>query len=83
MIPSTFSGLRRYGQARDWLLFSEAMERLKGEGYLVTPWDFRREVHACGLPLVKRYGHYHYTDGHLEAVRAYARREGFLNWKGC
>lgn len=78
----SFSAMRGYHVAnREWLTFSEAMALLANEGYLVTATDFRRETKRPGLPLlVRRYGHYRYTPAHVEAVRAFARRERLVTF---
>jgi hypothetical protein len=74
--------MRGYHESRrDWLTFGEAMDLLAGEGMVVTAYEFRRETKRVGLPLVRKYGHYRYTPAHVEAVRAFARREGLVTWR--
>lgn len=73
MIPRTWSEMRGEEPGRSWLRFSEAMAALASEGVAVTATEFRREVKRAGRP-ERRYGHYRYTEQHLEAVRAFARQ---------
>jgi hypothetical protein len=42
-------------------------------------WEVRRVLEAAGLwPPPKAYGHFSYQPEHVEAVRAYADREGLV-----
>jgi len=81
--PTTWAAMRgEFDAGRTWLTYREAMAVLKAEGYLVTSWDFRRVTKGPGLPrLASRYGHYRYEPEHMEAVRAFASREGLVNRK--
>jgi hypothetical protein len=42
-------------------------------------WEVKRVLQAVGLwPPPKAYGHFSYQEEHVEAVRAYAGREGLV-----
>jgi hypothetical protein len=42
-------------------------------------WEVKRVLEAAGLwPPPKAYGHFSYQPEHVEAVRAYADREGLV-----
>lgn len=71
----TFSGLRR-DRDRDWFRMSDLVDATGGR---MTRYEIRDAIKRSGLPMptVKRYGHWHYTSEHMEAVRAYAARQGF------
>jgi hypothetical protein len=72
----TFGGLRR-DRERDWFRMSDLVDATGGR---MTRYEIRHAITRAGLPMptVKRYGHWHYTAEHMEAVRAYAAREGLI-----
>lgn len=71
-----FGGLR--GDAnRDWHRMSDLINASHAEGYRMTRYEVLKAVAFLPKP-EKRYGHYRYTNEHMEAVRAYAARMG---WK--
>lgn len=73
----SFSWMRGEHQPREWMRWAELVDRCTAEGMVLSTWDIRKAVRAFGMP-EKRYGHYRYTVGHLEAVRAYAAAEGLI-----
>lgn len=64
-------------EPRDWMLYSEALRQVQSEGIVITYQEFVRAAKTAGVP-VRRYGFYQYETKHLDAVRAYARREGLV-----
>lgn len=47
-------------------------------------WEVKRVLMAAGLwPPPKAYGHFAYQPEHVEAVRAYADREGLISRNGA
>ena len=69
----TFSGLRR-DHDRDWFRCSDLIDASQAAGYRMTRYEVRLAIDGMERP-EKRYGHAHYTRGHLEAVVAYATAE--------
>lgn len=57
----------------------EVVKRLADGGIVVGSWEIKRICLAAGLwPPPKAYGHFAYQPEHIEAVRAYADREGLI-----
>ncbi len=75
----SFSEMRAEPRGKSWLRRQELIDALRAEGFDIGPFQVRQAVIQSGLPKPeKRYGHFHYTREHMEAVRAYAVREGFV-----
>jgi hypothetical protein len=73
---SSFSRMRgEYG--RTWFRCSDLIEAMSAEGRIVTRWMVRKAIRGLPRP-VKRYGHYRYSQEHMDAVRAYAGRMGAI-----
>jgi len=71
-----FSRMRGDCQPRAWMRWAEFREAVMAEFPCLSDWDIRKVVLQAKPE--KRYGHYRYTNEHMDAVRAYAGRMGFL-----
>jgi|688.fasta_scaffold118343_5 hypothetical protein len=71
-----FSRMRGDDQPRDWMRWSEFRQAVRAEIPCLSDDDIKKAVRTSRPE--KRYGHYRYTNEHMEAVRAYAARLGFL-----
>ncbi len=71
------SRMRGDGKPRSWLRWSELWAWVQREFPCLGTYDVRLAVLEAGRP-EKRYGHYRYEQRHMDAVRAYAARMGFM-----
>jgi hypothetical protein len=67
----------------DWPLSGITRRQLEqlliDERIAMGGWEVKRVLQAAGLwPPPKAYGHFSYQPEHVEAVRAYADREGLV-----
>lgn len=69
----TFDQLRG-DQARTWCRMSDLLAAAAAAGRAMTRYEVRLAIAHLPRPTVKRYGHWHYTNEHLEAVLEVARR---------
>jgi hypothetical protein len=68
----TFSEMRK-DHIRDWLRLSDLQDAAAAAGRWMTRYEVRRAIRHLPKPAVKRYGHWHYTDEHRDAVVAAAK----------
>jgi hypothetical protein len=66
-IMPTFSRMRG-DQQRTWSRMSDLLAAAEAAGRVMNRYEVRRAIAHLPRPTVKRYGHWHYTDEHLEAV---------------
>lgn len=64
----------RHDADRTWLRCSDLVAAAAKAGRPMTRWQIARVLARLPRPAVKRYGHYHYTQEHLDAVVDAARR---------
>lgn len=69
----TFSRMRG-DSTRDWYRLSDLVDASAEAGLRLTISQVRYAIRCLPKPSVKRYGHYHYTAEHREAVQAAVRR---------
>lgn len=75
---ATWTGMRG-GWPHDGITRSQFDRLLLEEQIALGMWEVRRILARAGLwPPPKHYGHYSYQPEHIEAVRAYADREGLI-----
>lgn len=70
-----FGRMRGDDQPRTWMRWSEFRDAVMTEMPFLGDWDIRQVIRQAKPE--KRYGHYRYTNEHIEAVRAYSVRKGF------
>lgn len=67
--------VRMRGDAgRDWYRLSDLVDASVEAGRRMTVSQVRYAIRGLPKPTVKRYGHFHYTAEHREAVQEAARR---------
>ncbi len=71
----SFAEMRGDHEPREWMRWSEFLAAVLAEIPCLGVWDIRQAVRRSTRP-EKRYGHYRYTNEHMDAVRAYAARMG-------
>jgi len=70
----TWSSMR--GDAkRDWYRMSDLYEATLASGRRWNLYQIRQAIKHVGKPTVKKYGHYHYTQAHMDALLEAVRRE--------
>ena len=70
----TWSSMR--GDAtRDWYRMSDLFDATLASGRRWTLYQIRQAMKHVPKPTVKRYGHWHYTQAHMDAIREAVRRE--------
>jgi hypothetical protein len=69
----TFSRMRG-DSGREWYRLSDLVNASAEAGRRLTIGQVRSAIRLLPKPAVKRYGHYHYTAEHREAVQAAVRR---------
>jgi hypothetical protein len=64
----TWSSMR--GDAkRDWYRLSDLYQATLASGRRWNLYQIRQAIKHVGKPTVKKYGHYHYTQAHMDALR--------------
>lgn len=63
----TFGQMRRDGK-RTWFRMSDLVDAAACSGAAFTRYQVRRIIAHLPHPAVKRYGHWHYTEDHRQAV---------------
>lgn len=70
----TWSSMR--GDAnRDWYRMSDLFDATLASGRRWTLYEIRKAMAHVPRPTVKKYGHWHYTQAHMDAIREAVRRE--------
>jgi hypothetical protein len=70
----TWSSMR--GDAhREWYRMSDLYDATLASGRRWTLYEIRQAMRHLPKPAVKKYGHYHYTQAHIDAVREAVRKE--------
>jgi hypothetical protein len=70
----TWSSMRADAR-RDWYRLSDLYDATMASGRRWTVYEIRRAMRHLPKPAVKKYGHYHYGQEHMDAVREAVRRE--------
>ncbi len=58
----------RDDDARDWYRLSDLIEAAATHGAALTEYKVRSAISHLPRPTIKRYGHWHYTEAHRQAV---------------
>ena len=60
---------------RDWYRLSDLYDATLASGRRWTSYEIRQAMRHLPKPAVKRYGHFHYGQEHMDALLEAVRRE--------
>ena len=78
----TFGQMRKDGK-REWFRMSDLQAAALNAGVRLTRYQIRRILAPLTPPAVKKYGHWHYTEQHRQAVLDAVRQAKETNPEGA